>query len=183
MTIITKFVVDIGEAITKTQQLRADIDKTKAVLLSLSKETKQSFAVTAEVLKRTFKEGLNAQAINEFGEISKDTLKQITAQVAQYNTVVSIALRELSNEATIITNTNKQNAINQAEADKISQQALKEKIAAQKEYITAVTSGKTVMSDAARQEGKSLEELASKIKTIAKETKQSYQEIVQGTVS
>jgi len=182
-TIITKFVVDIGEGIKNSQQLRADINKTKDDILKLSRETKESFAVTAEVLKKTFREALSAQAINEFGEISKDTLKQITAQVTQFNTVVSIALRELSNETAIITNTNKQNAINQAEVDKISQQTLKEKIAAQKEYITAVTSGKTVMSDAARQEGKSLEELAAKIKTIAQETKQSYQEIVQGMVS
>ena len=117
----------------ETKNLVTKINEAKQQITQLARETKQSFAVVAEVLKRTFKEDEMTKAINVFGEVTKEKFREITKAATEYNKEMSLALTSLATEEKQITADRKQNAIYEIDAQKQKQEQIKQLAAEEKE--------------------------------------------------
>src|SRR5574341_801628 len=173
-TIITRFVVEADEAVKKAQEFRFVINEIKEQLKVLPKEAKENLAVVSKAMIDAFRTDRLKQMREELQsslDVQGETQKA-QADIQTYSKAMTIALREVRQEETILDKETSQQAQIQSNARKEEEQIAKQ---AAKSIADAEKTKQQAARDAAQNIIRNNQQQAAAIKNLEDQTKQSTQ--------
>ncbi len=121
--IVTKFVTEASDFLKTFDLVQQRIEQVKAQLKTFSKETEGNLTVVANAMKKTFAQQQMKLALDPTSGVS---FTQAKANIADYNSAVTIALRQIRSEYAAYAAEQKTNSGLVVAAQKAEQEAVKQ---------------------------------------------------------